>query len=328
MAAPMQTIRFFTFLACFLALAVTQALAQTDPSLTTRKWQETEHIADTYDEPIFIYGGHVKGVANQDIDTLYYDSYGRVKIQKDSPNPDVYFGYRILSVGIDSNIQALPTGFNDISVVGAWRVGDINEDMSVSVMAGAGQANDNHFDNNHAYYAIGAATFTNKIDEKSRIHWGIGFEGNRMLLPDVPLPFVAYETEINDQLTLLVGTPRSKIVWKPFEKWTFEAKYFFPIDAGASVTYDITKQWKVFGLYDQSFTGAFLNDQDDTRLFYQLRRAQAGLRFVKDESLDISGGLGWAFDQDYRTGWDIRNTGSVASPSDNVLFFIRLQGTF
>jgi hypothetical protein len=324
----MYMIRIIVFLAVFLALAGVQAFAQTDPSLTQRKWGEQEHIADTFDEPIFIYGGHVKGVANENIDTLYYDSYGRIKIQKEKSVPDVYFGYRILSVGIDSSINALPTGMNDFSIVGAWRVGDLNEDMSLSVMAGAGQANDNHFDNNHAYYAIGAATFTNKIDATSRIHWGIGFEGNRNLFPDVPLPYVAYETEINDQLTLLVGTPRSKIVWKPHERWTLEAKYFFPVDAGASVTFDISEQWKLFGLYDQTFSGAFLNDQGDTRIFYQLRRAQAGVRFIKGDFLDVSGGLGWAFDQDYRTGFDIRNTGSIATPSDNVLFFIRLQGTF
>jgi hypothetical protein len=324
----MHTTKFLTFLLACLAFCAPSAFAQTDPSLTQRKWSQKEHIADTFDEPVFIFGGHVKGPADEKIDTLYYDSYGRVKIDKTDDTPNVYFGYRILSIGIDSSINALPTGMNDISIVGAYRVGDINEDMSLSIMAGAGQANDNHFDNNHAYYAIGAATFTNKLDEHSRIHWGIGFEGNRVLMPDVPLPYISYEAEVSDKLTLLVGVPRSKIIWKPFERWTFEAKYFFPIDAGASVTYDITEEWKVFGLYDQSFNGVFLNDQEDNRLFYQLRRVQAGVRFIKGDWLDVSGGLGWAFDQDYRTGWDIRNTGSVATPSDNMLVFIRLQGTF
>ena len=49
---------------------------------------------------------------------------------------------------------------------------------------------------------------------------------------------------------------------------------------------------------------------------------------LADRAIDARAGVGYAFDQEFSTGFDIRDTDTVAELSDEAFFFFTVQGRF
>ena len=59
-----------------------------------------------------------------------------------------------------------------------------------------------------------------------------------------------------------------------------------------------------------------------------MRRVEAGVRFIFDPWIDASLGIGYAFDQSFSTGFDVRNLTTFSRISDEPYLSLVLRGTF
>jgi len=303
------------------------AHAQTGPSLLIKPWDKQPEWASTYDEPVFINDGHTKG-DDRKIGILYYDSFGRVKFDHDNSDPNFWLGYRMLAIGIDGDHPNLPGDLNDLSIAAAFKLGEGANGWRLSLLAGAGTANDGHWSNSDAIYGIADLNASQRLDEDTYLHIGVHYSGNRTFWPDIPLPYITYAHRDSESFFYEVGAPTSAVTWKPLDRLTLQASYTVPINLFANVSYALTKELSIFGEYSRTLDGFFRNQQGDTRLFYDLARVSTGVRWIKAPLIDIRGGIGYAFNQEFSTGFDVRNTHTLAKPSDEVLFFFTVQGAF
>ncbi len=316
--------RFLAGLSLLLLTASTQA--QTAPGLVIKPWSPDAHYAETFDDLMLVTGGHTKG-DDHSIKTFYYDSYGRVKLDQDDANPDFSIGYRVLTMEIGGNHPDLPGGATDLAVAAALKLGEAFDGWQLSLIGGLGTANDNHFSNGDAIYGIGTINATKQVSPNAAWHVGLSYDGNRSIWPDLPLPYVTFQHRVDDKFAYAVGIPTSAVTWKPIDNITLEARYLVPFNIGAKATLHLTDELSVFGEYKQGFDGFWVHDRDNRRLFYESQRVQVGVRWAVDW-IDVSAGVGYAFDQEYSTGFDARDTDTVADPSDEILVFLRIQGTF
>ena len=301
------------------------ASAQIGPSLVIEPWKPEPHWADTVDEPTFIEGGEARGT-DEEIDIFYWDSFGRVKLDRHDPDPSFWFGYRVLAVDVDTELSELPPGLMDIAVVAAAKLGE-TDTWQWTVIGGAGTANDMHFSNSDAIYGIGNINASRALDEDRSLHIGLNYNGNRTFLPDVPLPYATYEHRVGDDLSYTLGVPQSGVTWRPIEPLTLTAQYTVPTNIHANASWHFTDSLSTFAEYAQTLDGFYIDEHDNRRLFYEWRRVAAGLR-AQMSWLDARLGVGWAFDQEFSTGFDVRDLDTLVEPEDGLIFFLTLQGTF
>lgn len=322
---------FTLFVATFAGLLTTPLIAQVSPSLVIEPWGEDPHWAQTIDELIFINGGHDKR-AEGDIDIFYWDSQGRVKFDKADPDPAFTLGYRVLTMDVGaSDTPAINGELNDLAIAAALRLGGddaADEAWEWTLTAGVGTANDGHFSNGDAVYGIGGINAAHTIDPDSSLNIGVSYHGNRTFLPDVPLPYAVYRHRVDEKLAYSVGVPTSGIVWRPVEPLVLRAEYTVPFNLAGSAEYSFSENVGVFAEYRRTLDAFYIDDRENTRLFYDFSRVSTGVHLTWQPLIDARIGIGYAFDQDFSTGFDVRGLDTVAEPSDEVLFFFTLQGTF
>ena len=289
-------------------------------------WDDQPHWADTTDELIVINKSRDK-LSDTGVGIFYWDSHGRIKLDRDDPNPKVSIGYRVLTMEIDSQLGSLPGGASDVAVVTAVELGRLNEQWTLHLIGGVGTANDNHFANEDAIYGIGTLHATQTIDPTRRLHVGLNYYGNRSIFPDVPLPYLMYEQRVDETMAVVLGVPASSLRWQPVEGVAVELKYLVPVTLEARAAFYITPDLSVFAHYKSSRDGFYVHNRGNRRLFYEMDRVSAGVRWVS-RLLDLSVAVGYAFDQEFTLGWDVRDTDTVADLSDEVFLLLRLQGTF
>lgn len=306
----------------------TSVSAQTNPSILVMPWQDEPHWAETFDQPLILNGGHLKGEPGS-IRIVHYDSFGRIKLDRENADPRFFLGYRILTIDVDSGVKRLPSGLTDIALVGGYRVGEIGDDWKLSVLAGGGTANDNHFSNSDALYGIGAVNLSKDLDERSRLDVGVSYHGNRSIFPDIPLPYASYTTRVSDELSLTLGLPVSSVQWRIAQPVSVEVRYAVPNSFTGRVSLHLSEDVSLFAEYDRKFDGFHRHNlSGDRRLFYEMNAVGAGVRFKLGNLADVSVGGGYAFDQSMKTGWDVRDLDTVAEPSDEPYLFLTVRGTF
>src|SRR6185436_12439516 len=163
--------------------------AQVDESLLTRKWTTDNFWAETYDKPIWVFGGHLENTGEH-IQIFHWNSEGRIKFDKKDLDPPVWIGYRAITLSIDSPVDLLHHTFADVALAVAVPLGSIGESWSVLVSGGAGTANDGRWDNVKAVFPVATLDFTHKIEASASLHLGLSLDGNRGLFPAFPLPYV------------------------------------------------------------------------------------------------------------------------------------------
>jgi hypothetical protein len=157
----------------------------------------------------------------------------------------------------------------------------------------------------------------------------IDYDGNRTLYRDVPLPGVVYTYRFDPTLRLTLGLPVTGILWTPTDKLTVEANYTLTDRFDATVTYDIVKQFSVFGRLDTRREAFWIDGADgDDRLIFQQRRIEAGVKFNPIEQLSIVAAGGYAFGQEFSFGWSERSSDHVADISDELFFRVGLELQF
>ncbi len=203
----------------------------------------------------------------------------------------------------------------------------LENDWEIYLLGGAGTANDGHFDDEEALYGIGTVHFARKLSADEEWMFGLSYDGHRAFLPDFPLPYASYRRKLNDQFIAVVGVPFGGAYWRPLERLRVDVTYTLPTDLKGRVSWYFTGNLSVFAEYTRAQDGFSIDGVDNRRLFYSARRAFGGVRWV-NKLVDVSLGIGYAFDQEFERGFDQRDTATVTKVDDAPLAALRLEGTF
>lgn len=108
--------------------------AQSMSRFTLDGWQDND-IAETLDHPIIALGGHVNNDST-DTQMFHWDSYGRVRINRDDPDAP-FFGYRVLFIDASTHSQIIHSSMDEFDLALGLHLGQIG-DWDLSTMLGAG----------------------------------------------------------------------------------------------------------------------------------------------------------------------------------------------
>jgi hypothetical protein len=305
--------------------------AQTMARLTVTPWKGTD-LAETYDHPLVQFQGNVNNVDDQ-TEVFFWDSFGRVRFdrhQQDSP----FAAYRILTIDAGTDSQKLIKSTMDEFDLGiGFHIGRFGG-WDVSSLLGAGYSSTHPFVHTTGIFGIGHLEAQHALDANDSLVLSVDYEGNGGFLPDVPLPGFAFVRH-DAKLDAMVGYPYSRLLWRPVDPIELIATYNVPYTAEADVEYALIKH---FGLYANAanfFQGFVVAPNSGVpagditnRQFYQMRRVEAGIRFIFDPWVDASIGVGYAFDQAFSRGFDVRNLEPIGHISNEPYIALVLRGTF
>ena len=308
-------------------LTVGDAGAQTGPEIVIKPWDEGARYAETNDELVFI---QKRGAsAGGSVAIFTWNSDGRVKFDPEDNNPSVVVGYKIDTISLTNSVPVLTSSLNDIALVGGFELGEFGDGWQLVAVGGAGTANDGHW-NGNSVYGVGSVVAHKALDQTSSVELGIWYDGNSNLLPDVPLPHVAYVFQLGEDVTARAGFPDSSMIWTPLAKTTLAVIYSMPTNVDASLTYDVTEDFGVYSRFVHKMSG-FHRDtfSRSRRLFYQRSRAEVGISWSGWDWLgDLRVAGGYAFDQRFAAGFDIRRLTTVTNVSDGAYMMVGVRGTF
>jgi hypothetical protein len=315
-----------------LALNPSRAAAQIDSSIFSVHWEPGKHWAETLDRIVFIPDTSTDqppGTPN-DLTVFDWDSTGHIRINPEDPAPNLTLGYRFLNLSLGGDgLKPVADDLNDVALVGAYRFGSPNDDRDwrFGIMGGLGTANDGHWTNSHALYGIAALDFEHRIDAERSLHLGVEYYGNRLYLPEIPLPVVRYDDRLSKDFSFAIGFPTCEAKWQMTSAFTLDAEWTLASRAHLCGEYALSDRWYLFGEFEHDADGYFLNGTANDRMFYEFSRAVGGLRW-KSSFIDAEIGLGYAFGQEFTVGDTLWDAKGLADADDGLVVSITLRGTF
>jgi len=318
-----------------IALLLPAALeAQLSPLVLTEPWEPAPHWAETFDDIVLLRREDTRRF-NEDIDTFYWNSFGRIKFAKDEADP--HYGivsYKVLTLDSGSDNPVLDGQLNDIGIGSGVRV-ELAGDLRLDLFGGGGTANDGHFSQARSWYGVGSIGISSPVAWKTSLHFGVFYDGNRVLWPDIPLPYLLWGTELGEECKLTLGIPETRIRIQPAAPLELALRYTFPVSLDVSGEFKITEYLRLVGFYNRVLEGFWqgpgnrrrLGILRGERLFHELDRIGGGLRLVT-KWIDASLLAGLAFNRRFRTGWDLRDLTTYREVDPAWFVALRLQGTF
>jgi hypothetical protein len=304
----------------FTSVAGAQSMAR----YTLDTWQDRD-LAETYDHPLLETGGHVNGDSAND-EISHWDSYGRVRINRDDKDAP-FFGYRVLFSDASTGSPLIHSAMDEFDLALGLHLGQI-ADWDISTMLGVGYSNTHPFVNSQGYFGIGHLTAEHHFDDNNSIVLSMDYEGNGGLLPDVPLPGFAF-LHHEQKLDVMFGYPMSSVRWRPMDKLEITASYTVPYSADLDVEYRVVPHFGLYGDAANFFQGFITNNGDiGDRQFFQMRRVETGVRVIFDPWVDAALGIGYAFDQGFSVGEDVRNLTPITHVSNEPYIALIIRGRF
>jgi hypothetical protein len=318
--------------AAVVLLAASLSQAQTDERLVTEPLQGKQW-GYTFDHPLYQEQSHVKGEPGNRSNTqmFWWDSIGRFRFS--TTDPDAFsLAYRYVTVNFDSHSPSLPDTLDKVSLAGGLHLGEAYGGK-VGLVLGAGWSGDNPFSDVDGMFGIGHITWTKTLSEHDSLVLSIDYDGSAAFLPDVPTPGFMY-VHREESGAVGLGYPRSFVRWDLTSRLSTEAEYRVPYSIDAYIDYKIAGGFSVFGNIADSFEAYYLNGQSrENRFFQQMARAEVGIRYAKGDfyqglSLDAGISVGYAFEQNFYRGFDVRDLDKTAEISDAPYIALVVRGTF
>lgn len=306
-----------------IALLAPGTFAQTGPDLLVKPWSEGQ-MFDTSTEAVLETANPTQENHADDVQMSIYQTVGSYRVL---PNNEASprFGYDLMYIDLQTHDAALPRHLWDGSIGFAQPVADFNK-WFVVVTGGAGYSGDTPFSDPHAVYFTGDVIVGRKFSDDKAIVAGIDYNGNRSFLPDVPLPGLEYADRYNDHLTYVIGFPANSLTYEPLNGLQVVAGWEVLDTFSGRVGWEFMKHYEVYTSYTDRFTGFHLSDMpQDRRLFLQEHRAEAGFRLNPTKLIRISIGGGWAFGQEFSTGYDERGTNPLRHLRDGPFGRVMLE---
>ncbi len=311
-----------TLPALVAALATASAaLAQTGPALLLKPWQEGQTFELNFDS--FFEGegnsevrpgGPAGGGA--DVNLQRFDADLRLKLGDVGAVKGAAIGVTLDYLNIDSLDPVLPERLVDQQIAFGATLCQC-EGWEVAAVLGVGYAGNNPFADAEALYAMADVYATRKLDEQSSLQVGINYHGNRSIFPDVPLPTISYTRKVSDAFRYTIGIPYSVLQWKPADKLTIDVSYVPIYTIDATVSYQLIDTLMIFGAFKNRFNSYTIDqDLENRRVFFEQRRLEAGVEWKASKNFSVTVAGGFAFDQEFSRGWDVRDNDTVAELSD------------
>lgn len=260
--------------------------------------------------------------AGFDTDLARAVSIGRFRLDNQDPNA-VTFGWLYDHTVINSSDPVLPERLVSAAVAAGMGLGEIGDGWNVGFSAGGGTASDEPFSDEDGWYGVGSVYARKQLDPRSSLTLILDYDGSRSIWPDVPLPGIQYTVVESRSLRYSLGLPFSTLFYQPDDRWTFNLQYIVPIGGTANVSFKIDEQWSAYGSYTSTTRGYHLDgDPDNERFFFDQDRLEAGVRFTPSPGITLNVAGGWAFDQEFSRGFDVRDDDTVRDLDDAA--FIRL----
>lgn len=134
--------------------------------------------------------------------------------------------------------------------------------------------------------------------------FGAAMSSNSQVLPYIPIPFVAYLYNPNNNFQAMLGFPFATVIYRPIENLTLSMSYAILTNFHTRATYRLAKSWSVFAALDFDSENYWLADRpvENQRFFYYNDRLSTGSQVVlaRNALLQFSGG--YVFDRFYFEG--------------------------
>lgn len=295
-----------------LLVCAAAAAADTGPSLLLRPWGEERKVEVKADIEAYFDGRVRRGAP---LDLRRYEVDGRARAGREAA-----VGFDALHLDLDSSDPSLPNRFVETRVavgvpLGAWR------GWRIDGLAGFGHASDEPLADGKGWH--GLATVMGRYEVRRGTSWlvALSYDGNRSIFPDVPLPLVAYQRFFGPKLRFSVGFPFNSVTWKPAPRWTVEVQGIPPIFLEGGVTFAAREDLDLFVRYDNRRDAFHLDGTSgNRRVFFRQRRVEAGARWRSRDGLELTLAAGYAFDQVFTFGFDVRNDDTTLARLDDAAY--------
>jgi hypothetical protein len=260
-----------------------------------------------------------------------YEASGRAREVRERAIPRI--GYEATYLDIDSEPgvfgDLLPERLVDQSLAVGLAMPDLYG-FRGGFTVGVGYAGDGPFGDANAWYGKATIAMGKEIDKETDLGVFLDYDGNRTFLPDVPLPGFAYRKRVDERLILVAGVPLSTVEWTPDAHWKFELFWALIDSFDARITYKVTETFNVYGNLDSRRHAFHMDELEDTndRLLFQERRAELGVQWEPRKDTRVIAAGGYAFGQEFGTGWDYRDDDEITELSDEPYVRLGLEMRF
>lgn len=269
-----------------------------------------------------------------DVDMTIFDAFGRIRLDPDSTyKPTI--GFKYTHFDLDTSDAAIPDGLTDVAVAYGGSFGDVDLgqtlgtwDMGFSV--GVGYSGPTTFENGDAWYGKADLFAVKPIDRDTRWLVGINYDGNRVFLPDVPLPAVSYFARASETVTYAVGIPFSRVTYKPDDAWTIDIRTVLFFNFNGSVRYQATEQLEIYAAYiirNDAFTAAS-TARDNRRFIFSQQRVELGLSYDINPRLTLTAAGGVVLSQEIDFDYDVRDANGLRDLEDAPFVRVGLEFAF
>jgi hypothetical protein len=325
-----MTLRHGVLAVMLVGFAACPVLAQSGASLVVRTMPD-DVAADSVVDLVVVGQGDTgnpdsDGSGTADVQMSILDIAGRIHEGATLYRPRVGYDYTLMR--IDSDDPVLPDQLVDMAVGVGYALPDMGDYIG-GIAIGLGYTGDGPFGDPQAFYGKAAISYGKKLDENREIGLVLDYDGNRTVMPDVPLPGFAYRQRIDNKLNLVAGLPVSSVEWRPYDELMFELVYTMTDRLDIRATHSLTRVLSLYGSFEQRREAFEMDELDDhDRLLFEQRRAEAGIRLKATETTSLLVAGGYAFGQKFSIGYDFGSEDEVADLSDEPYLRLSFESRF
>ena len=300
------------------------APAQTTSELLINPWDEDAF--QTNGEAVLFESGRLRG-AGSSVQLSEVESEGRWRFGGENDyGPSL--GYALNFLSLRGSQRLVPGQLADASVGGAVPVSRVGQ-WSLAASAAVGYAGDRPFADGAAWYGRATLLASRQIRPGAQLIFLLEYDGNRGILPDVPLPEVAYRSKVSEQLEYVLGYPTTSVTWKPINHVDLDVNWYVPDSFDATAEYTLGEHWSVFGGFSaRDFPYHVSQLHGDRRLFFLENRFEAGLKWKPGDALSFTLAGGYAFDRRFDRGFDEFDLKGVTALSSQPYLRVGLNLSF
>ena len=254
------------------------------------------------------------------------DFSGRLRLA-DTGKYSPTVAYDATYIGLGTNTVLLPRQLNAQSMSIGIPLGRIGR-WGVGIALGAGYAGNSPFNDPGAVYGMARISVQHPLWKNTELDLALDYNGNRQLMPDVPLPFVEIEHH-QKNLNWRAGTFET-IYCRVLPRLWLLVEYL-PVSSGtAEVDYTLLRHLTAYvEFYSDSWAFHVDSYSSDQRLFMTQCRIQTGFKILMlRRHISINIGGGYAFNQTFSQGFDARDEQPVAQIANAAYVTVNLTGKF
>lgn len=303
--------------------AVHRADAQTTAGGLFRPWPGTQ-AAESNPSITLQNAGHIKG-GEDGVHLMTFESEGRWRLnQKYKLAPTL--GYSARSIHFHSDSPLLPESLTDVSFGFGTPLKQFDTGWFMAASGAVGYAGDAAFSDSAAWYGRGTLLFGKQLGKDQMLLLGVDYDGNRTILPDIPLPGIAWSARLDPTLQAAIGFPYNSVFWQPRPDVRVDFYYTIPSLFRLKIGYNPVHDVLLFTELRNTFSAYHVKDYpSDRRLFFEDTRLEAGVRWQPYKLLGVTAAIGYAFGQELHRGFDSRSLHSVAKLSDEPYLRFALE---